>query len=445
MSRVFIGVDWGTHSSKLWIAHDRKVLDAPIFSSDMLCVDGTLTFSHQPQTDDDGPLRGLKSFLINDSLATPFWSREDRLDTGTSLGEAVTFSVVCLLAEAKRIVEKRTDASFNESELGFSFPNWLAEDSKKASTAAKNFCEAAQAAMEIVVTLAGPDLPKPGKAFQVAQWKRIVEAARKSLSGVQMDHLTIQTASQAEFSIRGSGPRWRFIVESGAAGIPYLRFMRVPKAKGTLGLAKLLIVDVGAGSTDVGYMLKTSAWQTGNATFYHLRPASTFAVAGNQLTDGLRKHFRAQNKPIGYREAEAQKTSDTEWSKLPFVKVWIDQICDHVETYIHGVPDERWLPLEKDLNIVVTGGSGLVPGLKDALSHSVKAALRGRKFDRRTCEAVKTVDRYEPRFDFRTEADIARRAVSFGAADPDKPGFRYIESFGPPSIHPTVTAAPRWT
>jgi len=81
--------------------------------------------------------------------------------------------------------------------------------------------------------------------------------------------------------------------------------------------------------------------------------------------------------------------------------------------------------------------------LKDNLVEAVKAALRERGFHSKTCEAVKAVNRYEPRFDFKTEADVARRAVCFGAADPDKPGFRYIEKFEP-FTHATIKAAPKW-
>jgi hypothetical protein len=191
-------------------------------------------------------------------------------------------------------------------------------------------------------------------------------------------------------------------------------------------------------------MIKTSNINTGQPSFYHLRPASTFQVAGNQLTEDLRRHFRSQNRSITYAEAEAQKVSGTAWSELPFAKAWIAQVCGHVADYAHGIPDLRWLPLPKPLSIVVTGGSGLVHGLKEALKEAMQGALRSRRFDERTCEAVNVVDRYEPRYSFSTEAEIARRAVCFGAADSDKPGFRYVADFGPPIIRPTVVARRGW-
>ena len=46
---------------------------------------------------------------------------------------------------------------------------------------------------------------------------------------------------------------------------------------------------------------------------------------------------------------------------------------------------------------------------------------------------VDAVDKYKPTFNLETEAEVARRAVSFGAADPDKPGFRYMVKMDAPA------------
>ncbi len=192
---------------------------------------------------------------------------------------------------------------------------------------------------------------------------------------------TIEEVNKTAFSLSTAGPRWRFIVESGAAGLPYLRAMRLNNRPGVAGLAKLLVVDVGAGSTDVGYMLKTSNVSTGAPTLYYFHPASTFAEAGNALTEELVKYHRAQNKPITWAEAEAEKIANTGWHEIPFVQLWIRHICDHVAQYILGVPDERWLPLPVKLHMVVTGGSGLVPGLKKQMHDAVINALATRQFD----------------------------------------------------------------
>ena len=91
----------------------------------------------------------------------------------------------------------------------------------------------------------------------------------------------------------------------------------------------------------------------------------------------------------------------------------------------------------------MTGGSGLVPGLKDQLHTAVKEALNGRHFARQTCDAVRVVDRYEPRFNLESEAEVARMAVCFGAADPDKPGFRHTAKMDPPT-RTSVRMKPGW-
>jgi len=213
-----------------------------------------------------------------------------------------------------------------------------------------------------VSNCAATSIPQPGKPYVIEKWKHTVQTTRETLSEKKLSSLTLESANSANFSLDAGSPTWRFIVESGAAGIPYLRVMQLPRQRGIGGLGKLLVVDVGAGSTDVGYMLRTTNLESGEPIFYHLRPAPAFPIAGNQLTEDLLKHYRAQNRRMGYREAEAQKTSGTSWCNLPFVRAWRKQICDHVETYVLGIPDDRWLPVEKPLNVVVTGGSGLVAG-----------------------------------------------------------------------------------
>jgi hypothetical protein len=84
--------------------------------------------------------------------------------------------------------------------------------------------------------------------------------------------------------------KWSYLVESCAAGLPYLRdiIQDIEEAApaGRQGLGKLLIIDVGAGSTDVGYMLRTIG--TAENLFY-FPPAATFEVAGNALTKALRE------------------------------------------------------------------------------------------------------------------------------------------------------------
>lgn len=395
---------------------------------------------------EDELVRSLKSDLIQHSLSVPFWSRDDRPDSGTSLGEAVAFSLCCLLSESRRWLAKDYgEADYRQIEIGFSLPNWLAEETRKATIAAAHFCEAVGVAIHIVTTKSPHELPAPGKAFSIPTLKQWVAEALAATHDGQSKQPTIEAVNKTAFSLTAEGPRWRFMVESGAAGLPYLRAMKLNNRPGVAGLAKLLVIDVGAGSTDVGYMLKTSNVTTGAPTLYYFHPASTFAEAGNALTEELVKYHRAQNKPITWAEAEAEKIANTSWHKLPFVQLWIRHICDHVAQYMLGVPDERWLSQPVKLHMVVTGGSGLVPGLKKQLHDAVTDALATRKFDFHADEKlpVDAVDKYKPTFNLETEAEVARRAVSFGAADPDKPGFRYMVKMDAPS-RPMKMGGRRW-
>jgi len=447
MSTPFqIGIDWGTHSSKICIVDAKGVyLAGPLFSSVLQHCGAALVFSPKGEINEDELVRSLKSDLIQHSLSVPFWSQDDRPDSGTSTGEAVAFSLICLLSESRRwFAMDYGEVDFRQVELGFALPNWLAEDTRRATIAAGHFCEAVRVAVHIVTGQKAADLPAPGKPVPISSLKQWVADARVATRGHDKQP-TIEAVNKTAFILVPEGPKWRFIVESGAAGIPYLRAMKLSSRPGVAGLAKLLVIDVGAGSTDVGYMLKTSNVTTGAPTLYYFHPASTFAEAGNALTEELVKHYRAQNKPITWAEAEAEKISNTSWHKLPFVQLWIRHICDHVAQYIHGVPDERWLPMPVNLHLVVTGGSGLVPGLKKQLREAVIDTLDRRKFDFKTDEKppVNVVDKYKPTFNLETEAEVARRAVSFGAADSDKPGFRYMANMAAPAPAMRM-GGPRW-
>ena len=441
--KYLIGIDWGTHSSKICLAVTPTDYVPTLFSSDLLYENDQLVFSPTGKFSQDNLVKHLKSDLIEQSLRVLFWGKDNRPDTGTSLGEAVVFSIMCLLTASRRQFQKEhRNADFCTIELGFSFPNWLAENNRKATEAAQNFCEAVSVAVTIVTTERIEALPEPGKPFSIATLKAMVDKGRPATKNVSPRALTIQDMNTTSFRNSERAPEWKFIVESGAAGLPYLRTMRLPNDRGIPGLAKLLVVDVGAGSTDVGYMLKTINVNTADPVFYYFHPAPTFAEAGNALTHELMKHHHAKNEPITL--VEARKVSQRAWHKLPFVDLWIRHICEHVAQYVRGVPDQRWLPLPKELHVVVTGGSGLVPGLKEQLQQAVVKALDDRHFDRQTCEAVQMVDKYRPRFNLSTEADVARMAVCFGAADPYKPGFRYISRMDPPSYGRPTMRGPVW-
>lgn len=438
----FLGIDWGTHSSK-WAcylpARKAYLRNLPLYSSDLTCKDGTLMFGVESASDDAGG-RGLKGVLINDPLGGSFWGAQ-RLDTETSLGEAVSFSLCCLIANALTQINEQVGAE-QAIDIGFSFPNWLVDKGRKVEAAAKNFREAAAVAVHIAATVNESDLPRPEVPFPISTWRSLVAAAIDH-GASKTEAFSIETIMQVSFAAQGGRLRWGFITESGAAGLPYLRATEIEEVPGAHGLAKLLVIDVGAGSTDIGYMLRVEHRETGKEKLYYFTPASSFPVAGNELTRELMNHYRAMNQPVTQTEAEARKLQPTGWHQLAFVDTWRTRIAQHVNEYVRGVPDERWLPLPVPLNIVLTGGSGLVPNLKEAVKAAVIDALKSRSVENKTLDKISTSGQHLPNLSFRTEAEYARRAVCLGAGDSDRPGCTYIPQMDPPAKMRVVTA-PKW-
>ena len=240
--KAYLGIDWGTHSAKWagrFVGDGGFVSNMPLYSSDLARTVDSLTFSPDPATvEEDSLVTSLKERLIQDPLGQDFWG-SDRLDTKTSLGEAVAFSLCCLLNDAMAAVS-------HIEGIGFSFPNWLVEDTKAAKAAVEHFRQAVKVAVYLIGHVPSNELPRPQKSFSIIRWKDLAGQARVRSMGGDGETLSIGNMTQLGFSLPTYAAVWSFLVESGAAGLPYLRAMDIEPVPGTPGLAKLLVVDVGA-------------------------------------------------------------------------------------------------------------------------------------------------------------------------------------------------------
>jgi len=227
---------------------------------------------------------------------------------------------------------------------------------------------------------------------------------------------------------------WRYLVESCAAGLPYLRNIKLETPPGNPGLGKLLVIDIGAGSTDIGYMLRTISRKDSGENLFYFPPAATLTVAGNALTDEIKNFHDSTGKSITVGEAENYKITAThEWINKPFAERWKKEICEHVEEYITNSPDKRWLDIEVPLQLIITGGSAIIDGLSTELRKSVCDGLTRRGLNRVVAENVKTINENLFAGMFPIQQDYARMAVAIGSADRDKPSLKYLPKMDPPT------------
>lgn len=439
MDKIWLGVDWGTHSSK-WVCCINKTdttVAGEIRSSTLVRVADSLIFSPSGNIPEpDERIIALKKIIIQDPRGQSFW-KADREDTHSSLGEAVSFSFCALLCDIIHEVSEKRKVDFwtdLDIEVGFSLPNWIREESeeqdKKSAAALKHFHQAVSVSLWIFKEKRGRNLPVPGTPFSIETWKQLVNEALKAECYNEND-----TPNQSSF-YNYDKLKWRYLMESCAAGLPYLRSIQISVDEEApprlVGLGKLLVIDVGAGSTDVGYMLRTIG-RNNNENLHYLPPAATFEIAGNDLTDKLWEYYKSQGIRITWGEAENRKVSESVWHNLEFANNWRQQIARHVRDYVKGIPDERWLPAEVPLQVIVTGGSGVVDNLKDEIKIAVVEGLKARNISRVTVEKTKLINERLANWSFQDEAEYAKRAVSIGAADTDKPALIFLSKTDPPT------------
>lgn len=440
---VWAGIDWGTHSSK-WAflpSPEESVPVAGPIRSSLLAADGeTLTFCPNPDIPRTHSVaRSVKRLIIDDPFGA-FWEGE-REDTWTSLGEAVAFSLCCLLGDLRAELVKGNPgvSHYDFVDIGFSLPNWVQEDDPKQRAALRHFHQAVMVAMELFTNIAPGNLPTPGRPYPIARWREATQLAIRKRREEHPDEwgrgaggISVGSLIRKDLYNFASA-RCGYIVESCAAGLPYLRAMGDPAMDDSRPIRKILVVDVGAGSTDIGYMLRTISGGTWVLNYF--TPGNTRGLAGDALTEGILDHFRQEGKPISIEQAQAEKENGTIWQDWQVTRDWKAGIARHVAEYIAAVPDTLRLPQEPPLEIIVTGGSGpSVPGLAELIQSEVKRALRVRGVGP-VAERTVIADVVLPEYGLGDVITYARRIVSLGAADREKPRLSHkekLEKLGPP-------------
>lgn len=447
--KIYLGIDWGTHSSK-WIAdiitkNDKNIQASNLIKSDLLFFDEKIIVD---PSDDYHPNRdrviSLKKNIIKDPYA-PFWCERD--DIGMSMGGGVTYSICALLGNFLYTIEKKKlllDKS-TDIEIGFSFPNWH-DGSNKSKKAVNNYHQAIIVSC-LLFYFFRQKLPVPVKQYPVEKWKRLINRTRTILNFPENNEIAIDDMTQKDYSLgdffneyNSIHFKWKFLVESCAAGLPYLRHIELGSPRGVPGLGKLLVVDVGAGSTDIGYMIRTISPTTDNEKLFYFPPAPTLDIAGITLTDEIKAYYKSMGKDISDSEAESFKiTKSDEWHDKSFAKMWQKNISNRIMEYIQNSPDKHWLSLQVPLQIIITGGSGLVKGLPEEIEKAVSDGLKKRGVGHRIYENVKLIDKGLPNWDFSTKERYARMAVALGCADRDKPSLEYKRKADPPIRIETTT------
>jgi hypothetical protein len=442
-TRIYLGIDWGTQSSK-WAAeidhNGKSEYFNGIVRSDLLCHNDEIIMD--PMEDYLPKIERVRSFkgcIIKDPF-TPFWDAP-RDDVGMSMGAGVVFSICTLFGDflstlrKKKIPLKDIEALI---EIGFSFPNWLKTNDAGSLKAATNYHEAIVIS-SYLFRFFDEDLPHSLKPYSVHRWRDLIEDARKVINFSQRTDLSIAdmtvtkyTPENFGFAAKGDNIIWRYLVESCAAGLPYLRTIKLQSPRGLPGLGKLLVVDVGAGSTDIGYMLRTVSPQGGGENLIYFPPAATLRVAGDKLTEEIRELHYSKGRNITFADAEVLKiTRSHEWVNKPFADRWRREISEHVEEYIMHSPDMRWLNMDVPLQLIITGGSGVVDGLASKLKASVIEALMKRRLERRVAEKVKLINENLFEGIFPIKENYARMAVAIGSADKNKPLLKFRAKMDP--------------
>ena len=446
-----IGIDWGTHSSKwtwTWLgAASSKFIEGPhrILRSDVRLENAT----HKILLSDEAPPSAsiyessLKRNLIRDPDAA-FWGGPRR-HSKLTLGELVSFSLWFLLGEAYQNVCDATGSEADVVDIRFSLPNWV--DTEGGAVGRASYEQAARIACYV---FSGDRHAWSRVSHPVREdWQTIVRQALEALgisdeTEINRSPEGFRSILKRTFSV-SEGVEFRFVAESSAAGLTGLRDVEA-EMEDSKYLRKILVVDVGAGSTDIGYVIRSipPKVSTDRESLCQLPPANTCELAGANLSRRIVAICRSRGEHISFDEAERRKTSGGEknWLTDPSVVQWKRGIAEHVLTYVQDIPDMRWLPYMPGLQVLVTGGSGVVAGLREEILAAARDGLLGRGVSRDVIDATSLM---ELRLEGRSAADVNRLAVVLGAAGEDLPRLSYHPNLDPPMRSAPVRARRPWT
>ena len=449
--KLTIAIDWGTHSSKWWYTLEGKsrkkaptpvprVIDSTVHrQGEALLVNRERTLVRSDVQDSR-----LKRLLLVDPMGADYWEAV-RQGIGVSLGEAATLVIACMLSDVfSNFLQTGENLDDLAVHIHYSLPNWTEADPQH-NVARQRMYQTATVVSALIGESGWRSLPQLGTPVLISGWRKVVQDSLRRVVGEFRDcPPTFAEMMQAEYEC--GGIHWRLAAESSAAGfLPLAHLLSDvrPESKAAQHWVKLLVVDVGAGSTDSGYFVSSRRIKDQYLVFNYLPPALTLDYAGEQLTEMLRDHLRrTRRRDITQAEAETIKLSAPEdWIGEPFVEEWRSKIARCVGEYILMVPDERRLPDTRmpALKVVLTGGSGVVRGLDQSIRSAVCGALVHRGIQSAYANRTEVVPLRSPISD---RVDAARRAVSTGAAQPDFALLAYMprfEKFEPHAVGPANT------
>jgi hypothetical protein len=342
----------------------------------------------------------------------------------------------CLVAEGVELADS-TKIKFR-----YSLPNWT-DSTPDHVVARKRMFQTTVVATCLLRQHGWGSLPKVGEPVSLQGWRDRIREAQQDTEATRLMAASPGSFAELveqEYSIAGYS--WRLAAESSAAGfMPLNHLLRnvSPRSMAQKHWVKLLVVDVGAGSTDAGYFISSRNVNDKHLIFNYLPPALTLDYAGEKLTEMLREHVRrTKRRDISRAEAETMKVSaPEEWINEDFAVDWRKRIAKSVAEYIFRVPDQSRLSEAgiPGLKIVVTGGSGVVEGLDTTIRAEVYEALFNRpEVPQAVAGRTEVIPLVSPIND---PVDAARRAVSTGAAHPSFADLKYTERMegGEPVIY----------